>query len=311
MKKLSTLLMLLVFLTLPALAQMGQYRGRLSDEDQKRFDSYYQRWLDYKRTNNRDQVISMEERMQDVMRHYNIPASVPYDAIASSAFRGNYRQYRHLLSAEDQERFDSYYQRWQEYRRTNNRDEIISMEKRMEDVMVRYNIPLTVPYRAISTSASDDYDYDADRDRDHWRRRLEPDDQRRFDSYYTGWLKYRRTDDRDQVASMENRMRDLMRQYDIPEDVPFNQVASSDVPQSEYGNLSIISASYGYGDRAANVTERLRRLVQNGQLSITVNNDSMAGDPAPNQPKQLDLTYSYRGRTRSVTVMEGDRLSLP
>ncbi len=179
MKKLSTLVMLLVFLALPAFAQMGQYRGQLSAEDQKRFDSYYQRWLDYKRTNNRDQVISMEERMQDVMRHYNIPASVPYEAIASSGSRANYRQYRGQFSAEDQKRFDSYYERWQEYRRTNNRDDIISMEKRMDDVMAHYNIPLTVPYRAISSSASGDYDYDADRDWDHWRRRLQPDDQSR------------------------------------------------------------------------------------------------------------------------------------
>src|SRR5713226_1509634 len=311
MKKLSTLLMVLVFLALPALAQMGQYRNQLSPEDQKRFDSYYQRWLDYTRTNNRDQVISMEERMQDVMRHYNIPASVPYEAIASSGSRANYRQYRGQFSAEDQKRFDSYYERWQEYRRTNNRDDIISMEKRMDDVMAHYNIPLTVPYRAISSSASGDYDYDADRDWDHWRRRLQPDDQSRFDSYYSRWLEYRRTDDRDQTASMENRMRDVMRQYNIPEDVPFNQVASSNLTRSEYGNLRIISASYGYGDRAANVTEQLQRLIQNGQLSITVNNDSMGGDPAPNRPKRLNVTYSDRGRTRSVTVMEGDTLNLP
>ena len=64
-------------------------------------------------------------------------------------------------------------------------------------------------------------------------------------------------------------------------------------------------------NRAANVTERLQRLMQNGQISITVNNDSMGGDPAPRQPKRLDVTYSYRGRTGSVTVMEGDTLSLP
>jgi hypothetical protein len=51
--------------------------------------------------------------------------------------------------------------------------------------------------------------------------------------------------------------------------------------------------------------------MQNGQISITVNNDSMGGDPAPRQPKRLDVTYSYRGRTGSVTVMEGDTLSLP
>ena len=311
MKKLSTLLMVLVFLALPAFAQMGQYRDQLSPEDQKRFDSYYQRWLDYKRTNNRDQVISMEERMQDVMRHYNIPASVPYEAIASSGFRSNYRQYRGRFSAEDQKRFDSYYERWQEYRRTNNRDQILSMEKRMDDVMAHYQIPLTVPYRALSSSASDSDDYDADRDWDHWRRRLEPEDQRRFDSYYTRWLEYRRTDDRDQIGNMENRMRDVMHQYNIPDDVPFDAVASADGARSEYGNLSIIRASYGDGDRAANVTDLLRQLAQNGQLTITVNNDSMGGDPAPDRRKRLDVTYSYRGRVRSVTVAEGDTLSIP
>jgi len=311
MKKLSTLLMLLVFLALPVLAQMGQYRSQLSAEDQKRFDSYYQRWLDYKRTNNRDQVVSMEERMQDVMRHYNIPVSVPYGAIASSGSRGRYRQYRGQFSAEDQKHFDSYYERWREYRRTNNREQILSMEKRMDDVMAHYNIPLTVPYRALSSSASDDDEYDADRDWDHWRRRLEPEDQRRFDSYYSRWLEYRRTDDRDQIRSMEDRMRDVMRQYNIPDDVPFDDVASSDSARSEYSNLSIISASYGYRDRVANVTDRLRQLAQNGQLTIAVNNDSMGGDPAPDRPKKLDVTYSYRGRTRSVTVMEGDTLSIP
>jgi hypothetical protein len=34
------------------------------------------------------------------------------------------------LSADDQQRFDSYFSRWQDYRRTNNRDEMRSMEKR-------------------------------------------------------------------------------------------------------------------------------------------------------------------------------------
>ena len=61
----------------------NSYRGRLSSDDQQRFDSYYSRWIEYRRTNNRDEIVSMEKRMQDVMNHYNIPLNVPYDQIAS------------------------------------------------------------------------------------------------------------------------------------------------------------------------------------------------------------------------------------
>ena len=47
---------------------------RCSADDQRRFDSYYSRWLEYRRTNNREEVDSMEKRMRDVMSHYNIPS---------------------------------------------------------------------------------------------------------------------------------------------------------------------------------------------------------------------------------------------
>ena len=60
-----------------------QWQGRLSSEDQRRFDSYYSRWLEYRQTNNRDQIASMEERMRNVMSHNNIPQDVPFDQIAS------------------------------------------------------------------------------------------------------------------------------------------------------------------------------------------------------------------------------------
>src|SRR5437868_10658108 len=125
----------------------GRWEGRLSAEDQGRFDSYYSRWLDYKRTNNRGEIVSMENRMRDVMSHYNIPSDVPFSEIASNNNRsyGFYRggdgdsddqvvqgpygngQWIGRLSADDQRRFDSYYSRWLDYRRTNNRDEIASM----------------------------------------------------------------------------------------------------------------------------------------------------------------------------------------
>ena len=82
MKKLFGIVALLIAISLPALAQ-GQQR-RLSADDQRRFDSYYSRWLDYKRTNNQGEVVSMEKRMQDIYAHYGIPSNVPYSRIASN-----------------------------------------------------------------------------------------------------------------------------------------------------------------------------------------------------------------------------------
>ena len=141
------------------------------------------------------------------------------------------------LSPEDQQRFDSYYSRWLEYKQTHNRDQIISMERRMNDVYAHYNIPLEVPYSRIASGERHDHDRDRDRDRDydsgqHWRdahgwsERLDADDQRRFDSYYSRWLRYKDTNNRDQIVSMEKRMRDIYRDYGIPDRVPFEDVAS-------------------------------------------------------------------------------------
>ncbi len=309
MKKVVTLLLLLVFVALPALAQIAQYQGRFSADDQKRFDSYYQRWLEYKRTNSRDEIISMEARMQNVMQQYSIPARVPYEAIASSGSWGNYQQYRGRFSPDDQARFDSYYERWLDYKRTDNREETLSMERRMQDVMSQYNVPLTVPYGALSSSSSGNYGGGY---WDPWRGRLQAEDQSRFDSYYQRWLDYKRTNNREEILGMENRMREVMRQYNIPGNVSFDQVASSSVAQpAYYGDLSIVNATYGSGRRVANVTTQLQAMIQNGRLSLNVNNDSLGGDPAPDAHKALDVTYFYRGRQRRATIPEGGTLNIP
>jgi hypothetical protein len=84
MKKRFALMVLFSALTLPHLAQA---QVRLSLSDQKRFDSYYSRWQSYKATNNQSEVRSMEGRMQDVYRHYGIPANTPYGNVASGGGR--------------------------------------------------------------------------------------------------------------------------------------------------------------------------------------------------------------------------------
>ena len=147
------------------------------------------------------------------------------------------------LSSDDQSRFDSYYSRWQEYRRS--RDEIVSMEKRMQDVYQHYGISSNTPYSRIASGGQrddrwdrdrdHDRDQDRDQDRDRWRDdrggsrsngRLPADDQRRFDSYYSRWLEYRRTNNRDEAVSMERRMQDVYQHNGIPSSTPFDAVAS-------------------------------------------------------------------------------------
>ena len=79
MKKLLGSLIVLAALALPALAQMQ----RMSPDDQQKFDSYYSRWVQDKQTSDRDDMVSMEHHMQDLMNKYSIPADTAYEQIAS------------------------------------------------------------------------------------------------------------------------------------------------------------------------------------------------------------------------------------
>ena len=68
--------------------------GRDAPEWQAKFDSYYQRWLQYRATNNRDEVVSMERRMRDIMVNYRIPPNTPFDQVASPGIGSGYGYYR-------------------------------------------------------------------------------------------------------------------------------------------------------------------------------------------------------------------------
>jgi len=138
-----------------------RWQGRLSAEDQARFDSYYSRWLDYVQTNDQNNRNSMEDHMRDVMSHYNIPSDVPFDQIASKNIKGygihrrpdqegdndrgqggdRDRQWQSRLSAKGQHRFDPYYSRWLQAREAGDWHETASMEKLMHDLMAHYSIP--------------------------------------------------------------------------------------------------------------------------------------------------------------------------
>lgn len=247
------------------------YHGVLAPEWQQKFDSYYQRWLKYRASNDQDDVRSMEGRMRDIMSHYQIPPDVPFAAVASPNISGNYpgqygypgnaypgnggyygnqgyggRDLHHVLAPEWQQKFDSYYQRWLTYRQTNNESEARSMEGRMRDIMNHYQIPPDVPFGAVASEGiggnqgyygrgdNDEDDYGRGAYGQYGRARLSPEDQAKFDSYYRKWVDATRKNDRDDIEGNAKHMRDIMARYGIPPNVPFGAIASGGARPQRY-----------------------------------------------------------------------------
>jgi hypothetical protein len=144
MKKLFGILFLLA-VSLPALAQW-----RLSIHDQERFDSYFSRWQEYKRVNDRGQIISMEKRMLDVYAHYGIPADTPFWRVSSAGREHEHPQWRERLSYDDKARFDQLYGRWLSARDRHDREGMERIGHHMREIMERDGIPSEVRFEEIA-----------------------------------------------------------------------------------------------------------------------------------------------------------------
>ena len=135
------------------------------------------------------------------------------------------------LSQRDQQRFDSYYVRWQQYRQVNDRGQIVSMEKRMLNVYARYGIPSQTPFWQIATNGHDEARREERREERHeerprWRERLSDQDRARFDSLFTRWREAREHRDYDDAERLQHHMREIMERNQIPHEVRFEEVAS-------------------------------------------------------------------------------------
>jgi len=308
MKKRAASLVVFLLLSLMAFAQLGEYQGRLSADDQQRFDSFYRKWVEATQTNNRTQAADAEKHMQDVMGSYAIPTSVPYDAIATSNAWENDKQYRSRLSLTDQAQFASDYQQWLNYKRLDKREDILRTEGRMQDIMQHYGIPRSVPYAALTTPHTGNYG--AGRV-NSWQGRLSVQDQGSFDDAYNSWLDACRKNDHKAIIGTQLAMRNMMRQYNIPPSVTFDQLVSPSVAELPYSDLKIIKATYGSGDHMVNVTTQLQHLVQNDKLNVVANDDTMGGSPGTKSHKTLTVYYSIHGTEREMGVPEGGKLSIP
>lgn len=188
MKRVLQVAALLAAFALPAFCQ----NGRLSAHDQHEFDEAYSKWVKDTHKNDRDDIRKDERKMQNIMQRNDIPSDVPFDRVATNGNRydndrdrdngqgqydNNQGQYDNSqgrydndqrrdqdrsyyesntprLSSDDQHDFDQAYSKWVDDIRRNDRDDVRKDERRMQDIMARYNIPSDVPYdRIVSPNA--------------------------------------------------------------------------------------------------------------------------------------------------------------
>jgi len=148
------------------------------------------------------------------MAQYSQPGYGQYPARA-------YGQWQRL-SPEDQRDFDKYYAKWVDDTRKNDQDDIGKDTRHMQEIMARNGIPPDVPFEQIASVGHSAGYYGGSR----WQGRLTPEDQRDFDRYYAKWMEDTRKNDRDDISEDARHMQDIMTRYNIPADVPFDQVAS-------------------------------------------------------------------------------------
>lgn len=80
-------------------------------------------------------------------------------------------------------------------------------------------------------------------------------------------------------------------------------------PEAKSAKLEISKATYGNGARQADVTAKLRAAVADGVLTVKADN-TLAGDPAPDVPKELRVEYTLDGVAKSAVVEETGTLSI-
>ncbi len=140
---------------------------RLSPDDQRKFDKEYAKWVDSQRKNDQDDVDKSARDMEQIMARYNIPSNVPFASIATNGYPAGYGvnpnapaypytngQASQRLSDKDQKDFDKAYHHWVEARNKRDMDDVDKNERKMREIMARYNIPANVSFDQIATAGS-------------------------------------------------------------------------------------------------------------------------------------------------------------
>ena len=80
------------------------------------------------------------------------------------------------------------------------------------------------------------------------------------------------------------------------------------------GDILILTAKYGKDNEVKDVTNIIRRFVEETQqepVTFNVTNEILGDDPLVGVPKELKITYSYLGNEQSITVQENDIVNIP
>jgi TRAP-type C4-dicarboxylate transport system substrate-binding protein len=211
------------------------WHSTLSADDQAQFDKYYAKWMDATRRNDRDDISENARKMQDIMTRYNIPTTVSFDQIASaSAYpNGAYpaSSWQGRLSPDDQKEFDKQYSKWMNATRKNDQEDVAESARKMQEIMARYSIPSAVPFAQVASGGAavaypapvngyPAYSYASA------QQRLSGDDQHAFDKAYKKWVEARHKNHHEDIDENARKMQDIMARYNIPANVPFDQIAS-------------------------------------------------------------------------------------
>ena len=222
-----------------AYAQAQGWHRVLSASDQSQFDKYYSKWVDATRKNDQEDISENARKMQEIMARYNIPASASYDQVASMGGASAYpaqanpnaaypAAYAQRLSPDDQKEFDKAYSKWVDSTRKNDQDDINESARKMQEIMARYNIPSTVQFAQVASGGNTAAYPNPAYAPVAQGQRLSSSDQHEFDEAYKKWLKARHKKDPDDIEKSARRMQDIMARYNIPANVPYDQIASAD-----------------------------------------------------------------------------------
>lgn len=75
------------------------------------------------------------------------------------------------------------------------------------------------------------------------------------------------------------------------------------------GKIEILSAKWGHAAKTADISKKLRALISQGTLETKID-AALGGDPAPNEKKQLTLTYRVNDIPFTRTLNDGDKLEI-
>lgn len=93
--------------------------------------------------------------------------------------------------------------------------------------------------------------------------------------------------------------------------LPAVAATAAPVPATDHGGWKILSAVYGSGTQARDVTNELRRRVDAGRMALFVSSVNLGGEAAAGHDNSLRVEYEVNGQRRSIAVAEGETLRLP